>query len=418
MVALSAPMMAGIFSAIAFNLADTYFVAMLGTEELAAMSFTFPVVMVLIGVAWGLGTGTISVVSRAVGSGDTTFVKRLCTDSLTLGFLIVVVLAGLGMFTIDPMFRFLGASEDLLPLITDYMEIWYFGMIFLVVPMVANAAIATVIARSGTMVATLLILHYREHLLDLRMPKFSEVWTSWKAIGEVALPATVTNIFVPFGSAVITRLVAEHGPSAVAAWGVGSRLSAFVLIPINGYCSGLVPFVGQNWGAGLLDRVRSARNLGYGFGLVWGILTLALLTLWGDRIAALFTSDEVVRVEITRYLSVIPFGYALVGVFNVTDETLNTIGRPILATTQTFVHTFALAVPLALYGGVLQVSTEYTTVLWQLIGAVGCLDLRRPRGRAEPVSCRLSENWHRLTEDEPSGILHQGLASGGSLLLL
>ena len=393
MVALSVPMMAGIFSAIAFNLADTYFVAMLGTEELAAMSFTFPVVMVLIGVAWGLGTGTISVVSRAVGSGDTTFVKRLCTDSLTLGFLIVVVLAGLGMFTIDPMFRFLGASEDLLPLITDYMEIWYFGMIFLVVPMVANAsiratgdtrtpaliiiaatvsnivmdpilifgwmgipamglrgaAIATVIARSGTMVATLLILHYREHLLDLRMPKFSEVWTSWKAIGEVAIPATVTNIFVPFGSAVITWLVAEHGPSAVAAWGVGSRLSAFVLIPINGYCSGLVPFVGQNWGAGLLDRVRSARNLG--FGLVWGILTLALLTLWGDRIAALFTSDEVVRVEITRYLSVIPFGYALVGVFNVTDETLNTIGRPILAKTQTFVHTFALAIPLALYGG-------------------------------------------------------------------
>jgi Na+-driven multidrug efflux pump len=77
MVSLSVPMMGGIFSAIAFNLADTYFVALLGTRELAAMSFTFPVVMVLIGVAWGLGTGTISVVSRAVGSGDTRFEKRL-----------------------------------------------------------------------------------------------------------------------------------------------------------------------------------------------------------------------------------------------------------------------------------------------------------------------------------------------------
>jgi putative MATE family efflux protein len=306
-----------------------------------------------------------------------------------------LVLAGLGMLTINPMFRYLGASDDLLPLIADYMEVWYLGIIFLVVPMVANAsiracgdtrtpaliivaatasnivmdpilifgwmgipamglrgaAIATVIARSATMVATLLILHYREHLLDLRIPKFSEVWTSWKAIGEVALPATITNILLPFGSAVITRLVAEHGPSSVAAWGVGSRLSAFVLIPINGYCSGLAAFVGQNWCAGLLDRVRSARNLGYGFALAWGILTLAVLALWGDRIASLFTSDEVVRSEITRYLAILPFGYALVGVFNVTEETLNTIGRPILAATQTFVHTFALAIPLALYGG-------------------------------------------------------------------
>jgi Na+-driven multidrug efflux pump len=130
MVSLSVPMMGGIFSAIAFNLADTYFVSLLGTRELAAMSFTFPVVMVLIGVAWGLGTGTTSVIARAVGRGDDTFVKRLCTDSLTLGFLTVLVLAGFGMLTIDATFRYLGAEEDLLPLIRMYMEVWYAGMVF------------------------------------------------------------------------------------------------------------------------------------------------------------------------------------------------------------------------------------------------------------------------------------------------
>jgi Na+-driven multidrug efflux pump len=150
---------------------------------------------------------------------------------------------------------------------------------------------------------------------------------------------------------VVTRLVAEYGPSAVAAWGVGSRVSAFVLIPVHGYCSGLLPFVGQNWGAGLLDRVRKARNLGYGFGLVWGVISLAALTVFGDRVAAIFTSDPAVAAEIQRYLTIIPFGYALVGVFNVTDETLNAIGRPILASSQTFVHTFVLAIPLAIYGG-------------------------------------------------------------------
>lgn len=395
MLSLSVPMMAGIFSAIAFNLADTYFVSRLGTPELAAISFTFPVVMVLIGVAWGLGTGTVSVVSRAVGRGDERFVKRLCTDGLMLGFLSVLVLAGIGMVTIDPVFRALGAGDSLIPLIRSYMEIWYAGMVFLVVPMVATAcirangdtrtpaviiigatvsnvildpilifgwmgipamglrgaAVATVIARAGTMVAVLFVLHKRENLLVLSIPKPGEVWRSWKAIGVVAIPATVTNVFVPLGSAVITRFVADFGQSAVAAWGVGLRISAFVLIPINGYCSGLVPFVGQNWGAGLLQRVRTARNLGYGFGLAWGALSVVILSALAEPIAALFTDENAVASEIVRFLRIVPFGYALVGVFNVTDETLNAIGRPVLAALQTFIQTFALAIPLATYGG-------------------------------------------------------------------
>ena len=142
--------------------------------------------------------------------------------------------------------------------------IFIFGWMGIPAMGLRGAAIATVISRAGTMVASLLVIHYREHLLDLSLPKPADVWRSWKAIGEIAVPATFTNVFVPFGSAVVTRLVAEYGPSAVAAWGVGSRVSAIVLIPIHGYCSGLVPFVGQNWGAGLLDSIRggeSARTL-------------------------------------------------------------------------------------------------------------------------------------------------------------
>ena len=128
-------------------------------------------------------------------------------------------------------------------------------------------------------------------------------------------------------------------------------MSAFVLIPINGYCSGLVAFVGQNWGAGLIDRVRSARNLGYGFGLIWGAITAMAIAFFAPRIAVIFSTDPEVVSEIVRYLRIVPFGYALVGVFNVTEETLNAVGRPVLASAQTFVHTFALAIPLAVYGG-------------------------------------------------------------------
>lgn len=395
MFRLSVPMMGGIFSAIAFNLADTYFVSELGTRELAAMSFTFPVVMVLVGVAWGLGSGMTASVSRAIGEGDEERVVRLSSDGLMLGLVSVMILASVGMVTIEPVFGALGADSDLLPLIAEYMFIWYPGMVFLVVPMVGNAtiratgdtktpamiiigatvfnvildpvlifgwfgapalglrgaALATVIARGTTMVATVLVLYSRERLLDLRPPSIRDVWASWKTIGSVAVPATATNLFTPAASAVITRLIAGHGAAAVAAWGAGSRISAFVLIPILGYCSGLAPFVGQNWGAGLLDRVKTARNIGYASALGWGVLAVVGLRFFGEHVAGLFSQNSEVVKEIAHYLSIVPLGYAMVGTMSVTEETLNSVGHPVLASVQTLIYSFAMAIPLALAGG-------------------------------------------------------------------
>jgi putative MATE family efflux protein len=391
---LSAPMIGGIFSVVAFNLADTYFVSQLGTQELAAMSFTFPVVMVMFGVAMGLGTGTTSVVSRAIGHGDETMIRRLSSDSLVLSILTVLVFAAVGMLTIDPLFTLLGATPDVLPLIRDYMMIWYLGIVFLVIPMVANAAIrstgdtafpalimviatgvnivldpllifglwgfprlelegaaiATVISRALTLVASLLILHFREHLLDFKALTLREMWQSWKAIGKIAIPATVTNLLEPIGLGVVTRLIATYGASSVAAWGAGSRVTAFALVPVFAVCSALVPFVGQNWGAGEYGRVRTGRNYGYIFAVVWSISMIGVLRIFAESVASVFSLDGDVLAEIVRYLWILPFGYFGVGLLRVTEETLNAIGRPIMASVQTLVHMFGLYIPLAFVG--------------------------------------------------------------------
>ena len=394
LVHLSLPMVGGIFSVFAFNLADTYFVSQLGTGELAAMSFTFPVVMVLFGLAMGLGTGTTAVVSQAIGRGDTSGVRRLVSDSLVLAFLAVLVAAAVGIATIEPLFTLLGAGPDVLPLIGQYMEIWYLGIVFLVIPMVANAAIratgdtkfpalmmvaatlsnlildpilifgwlgvpalglrgaaiATVIARAGTMVAALLILHFRERLLDFSPPSWAAVWQSWKQVGYIALPATTTNWLEPLGLGIVTRLIATYGAPAVAAWGAGSRIGAVALIPIFAFCSGLVPFVGQNWGAEQFERVKKGRTYGYIFAFCWGVLLIGVLRLVAEPVAGLFSRDAAVVREIVRYLWIIPFGFGMVGILSVTEETLNAIGKPIFASLQTLLHMFVFYIPLAFFG--------------------------------------------------------------------
>ena len=83
LVRLTLPMSVGILGMVAFNLVDTFFVGRLGTLELAAMSFTFPVVLVVGSIARGLGVGTTAVISRAIGEGDHQKVQRMTTDSLS-----------------------------------------------------------------------------------------------------------------------------------------------------------------------------------------------------------------------------------------------------------------------------------------------------------------------------------------------
>ncbi|MCL2925050.1 MAG: MATE family efflux transporter, partial [Trichodesmium sp. MAG_R04] len=146
---LTLPTVLGIFALLGFSVIDTYFVAQLGTTELAAISFTFPVIIFLDNVSVGFAIGAGSCISRAIGKRDKTplldrdryKVKRLATDSLILSLLIGVILVVLGLTTIEPLFTALGAKAEILPLIGQYMKISYLGVIFVVVPIVGNQII-------------------------------------------------------------------------------------------------------------------------------------------------------------------------------------------------------------------------------------------------------------------------------------
>ena len=92
---LTLTMLIGIFSMIAFNLVDTFFVGRLGADALAAISFTFPIVMAVGSIALGLGVGAAALISRAIGAEDDEQVRRLTTDSLALALVIVGVVCHL-----------------------------------------------------------------------------------------------------------------------------------------------------------------------------------------------------------------------------------------------------------------------------------------------------------------------------------
>ncbi len=430
LINLTAPMILGIVSIVTFNLVDTFFVGQLGTLELAALSYTFPVVLVLGSLAIGLGIGASAVISLAIGEGNEHKVKRLTTDSLILSVVIVAVFAVLGLLTIDRVFTMLGAPPDILPLIREYMRIWYIGSICVVVPMVGNsairaagdtktpgiimmiaaivncifdpllifgigpfprleiagAAIATVIARTTTLTISLFVLSLRDKMITFQIPSFSTFVNSLKRILFIGLPAAGTRIIIPVATGVVTRLLSSYGPEVVAGYGVSSRIEFFAMTIVLALSIVLGPFVGQNWGAGKIKRVKIGIRYSEQFAMIWGVVLFAVLALTARQFAAIFNKNETVISTIVVYLRIVPLGYGLQGVLLVCISAMNVLNKPLHAAAMSILQMFALYIPLAyIMSSLFAVHGVYISlaVVYGIVGIAGHFMLKRMLVKSE-----------------------------------
>ncbi|MDA3838251.1 MAG: MATE family efflux transporter [Candidatus Delongbacteria bacterium] len=387
-------MMVGMYAMVMFNLVDTFFIGQLGTTYLAAMSFTFPVVMIYSHIGLGLGVGASAVISRAIGNGDHETVQRLTTGALILGFGIAVIMIVLGLLTIDPVFRALGAKGEILGYIKDYMFIWYIGVPFVVIPMMGNnairaagntaipstvmiigmtvngiidpilifglgpfprmelkgAAIATVFARLTTFAVTLLFLKYKFKMISFAVIKINTIFDTWRRVLFIGIPASLTQFIVPISMGIITRMVSGYGEEAVAALGVGTRIEMFALAPIFSLGTVILAFAGQNIGAKNFDRLHKGIKFSHRFSMITGAILFIGLAFSGKYIAMIFDNNVNVIQIIVLYLILVSAGYGFQGIMFVTANTFNAMHKPYKAMSMNAIRMFGLYVPLAWLG--------------------------------------------------------------------
>jgi putative MATE family efflux protein len=329
-----------------------------------------------------------------------------------------------GLASIDPVFTLLGADEQTLPLVREYMEVYYFGGFLLVLPMIGNfamraagdarvpavilttsavinivldpilifgwfglpalelrgAAIATVIANGVTVVASIAILYFREHLIRIRYLTVVNLFDSWSRLMHVGLPAMASNLLSPLTVGVITSFVAAYGPAAVAGFGVASRIEALIMIAIFAVTSSVGPFTGQNFGAGLIDRVRSFAWMSDRFCIVFSLLAAVILAAVADPLVAVFDASLEVRASAVAYLRIVPFSLAGFGVMLTAVAAFNAMGRPLPATALTFIKLFLFYMPCAwIFSGALGLNGIFwaNAVAHIVFGIVGFVWFRR-----------------------------------------
>ncbi|MCX6146817.1 MAG: MATE family efflux transporter [Candidatus Kapabacteria bacterium] len=387
------PMIFGIGAAMSFTFVDTYWVAKIGTNALAAMTFTFPVDFLVMGVAFGLGNGASAEISKAIGKGDNELVKRLTRDSLILALFVVTFFIALFYIFFTPIFTMLGAKPEVMPLIKEFMKYWIPGQFALVIPLIINnatraigdtktpsmimlaagimnvlldpvlifgmggfpamgiagASLATLLARMVTLVLSIYIIHKRDKMLAVNIPSWSELSESWKAILKVGLPSTATSIVMPLGISVVIRLVSSYGSSAVAAFGAASRVDIIALSVFMAFSSVIGPFVGQNVGAGNIDRIKQSLRLGHLFAIAWGFFIIVLFLFTARHISMMMRDDLSVINIMVLYLSINSISLAFRGISMINTTALNVLQKPVTSSLLTVSQIFLLFIPLAFF---------------------------------------------------------------------
>jgi putative MATE family efflux protein len=368
---LALPLVWGLMATMSLNAAETFFIAQLGRAPLAALSFTFPVIMVLTSLGIGLGAGTSSAVARAIGEGDSLKARRLATDAMSLTFIISASVCLIGWLSLEPLFLALGATPDLIPLIRSYMSIWYFSAPCLMVPMVClsalramgmsqvqgylmsgaallnvlldpilifglfgfpalglqGAALATLLTRALMLVIALYILHARVHMLVSPFLPWQKLKASWLAIIEVGIPAMFANVIIPFASAIVVAMVAAYGTDAVAALGIAMRIEPLALIVFYALSGVIGPFFGQNHGAGKVERLHEALRVLTLFCLLFGLIMAIVLGVLGAEVARLFGDHPEVVAITAVYFMIVPISYGAYGLVMSVNAAFNGLGR-------------------------------------------------------------------------------------------
>ena len=390
-LSMMAPMVIGLIVIITNSLVDAYFVSQLGSAPLAAVSYAFPVSFIVGAIAMGLGTGTSSLASRLFGAGNQEKVRQIATHSMLLGLIAGLCVVIFGLLTLEEVFSLLGADEQTMPFVKDYMEIYYWGGIFLVIPMIGNAvlraggdaktpsvlmastavinavldpilifgwfgfpalgikgaALAGVLANVVFLIASLSILIFRENLIQFRKNTVAAILHSWNQILHVGLPAIASNLIAPMSTALVTSLISSFGQSAVAAFGLASRLEAFTIIIFMALGGAIAPFVGQNFGAQKFDRLKQGFVFCVAFSFIYALFCIGFFILSVDTLLGFFTTDPEVIKTAKIQLLYCPWGYGFLGLAVIANGSFNAVGKPMPAMTISIGRTLLVYVPLA-----------------------------------------------------------------------
>lgn len=372
------------------DLADLFFISLLGETELAAaVGYAGTIAFFTTSIGIGLSISMTALVSRAIGQQDRKKARRLVTNILLTGFIISSLVSAIAWLFTPELVSLIGAKGVTHNLAVDYLRILLPSLPILSIAMGAGAAlrsvgdakramystlagggvnaildplfiftlgmglhgaaVASVIARCAvTWVALYGITNTHQLLGHFRY----KAWVDdQKEIFKVAIPAITTNIATPIGNAYVTMMIASFGDSYVAGWAVIGRLLPVAFGMIFAMSGAVGPIIGQNSGAELHDRVRLALKRALQFSSVYVALIALLIYFIQEHLISAFGMQGDAAQLIRFYCSWLCICFIFNGFLFIANAAFNNLGYPTTSTVMNIGKASIGTIPLVYFGG-------------------------------------------------------------------
>ena len=330
----SIPAIVGMVVNALYNVVDRIFLGQVSNDAIASVYVTFPITLILLGVAMLLGTGGNALMSLKLGQGKKEDAEKILSSIFFLMTIISLILSVVMLLFIGPMLSLFGASENLMTYATSYMRIIIFGAMFMQVSFAlnnfmrgeGNPTMAMMTMLIGAIVN--IILDY-VFIIVLNMgvegaayatiigQGCSFIWVIWHFTSkrsksvlkirkrlmkpELALLKESLALGFPFfgmqmAASLVTVLFNNEisyygGDLAIATMGVIQSISTAFLFPIFGINQGAQPILGYNYGAGYYTRVKETFRIAMVMGTVYLVIFCMLMYLFTDNVIAIFISN-------------------------------------------------------------------------------------------------------------------------------
>ena len=361
----------------------------LGKEALAAQGASFPIFYSLIAFIIGIGSGATVVISQYFGARDLKSVRKAIDTIFIFLFFASIILTTVGIVFSDEIFTLLKVEPEVKPLAISYFTIYMLGLVlffgfngtasvlrglgdsktplwFLLISTVINivldllfvvvfkwgikgAAVATVIAQGVAFISAAVYLSYKHQIISFRI---SSLRFDKRIFGQsirIGLPTGFQQTFVALGLMAMIRIVNNFDTNVLAAYTIASRIDALAAMPAMNLASALSAFVGQNVGAGKINRIKNGFRSTLFMSAGLSLLVMSGVYVWSEQIIGIFTKDPMVIKYGTDYLVIVSTFYVIFSFMFVIHGTLRGAGDTLIPMFISLFSLWVIRIPFAVY---------------------------------------------------------------------
>ncbi|MFK7791109.1 MAG: MATE family efflux transporter [Devosiaceae bacterium] len=355
----------GLVAIFIVDFANLFYISQLGETELAAaIGYAGTLMFFITSAAIGTTIGITALVSRALGSGEKERAKAVAGTGLVFIFVLISVLSLFCWLFLESLLSGLGATGRTLDVAISFLQIVIPSMPLLALGMAMSgllravgdakramyvtlgAGIAAAIMDpififaldmgvNGAAVSTTLSrlalfgmgVYGAMKVHDLvAIPDKSALQTHISGLTAIAIPAILTNVATPVGNAIVTRAIAPFGDDAVAGWAIVGRIIPVAFGAIFALSGAVGPILGQNYGAGRIDRVQRAFMDALLLILAYTTVVWVILFIARDPIVALFDAQGDAANLVILFCTYVAASFIFNGALFVANASFNNLG--------------------------------------------------------------------------------------------